>query len=402
MLSTDVTTADDFLQRSIIPNDPRYARQTLAARTELLRRSTRANYQRLGLFTGAAAAATGFMRLRSGKRYRPSAGFQRRVRFRGATSVASSRTNRPRPAGVQSGQGVTVQHDARRIYQRRRMPRRMKRRWKKFTRRVHAVSEVDLGSRTVVFNVSQQFINIVNTNHGLAYCGLYTANGAGDSWQRDLSTLVSLENTGNPTAVLGQMAQDTTKWIFKSAVLDITVRNTSFLSADPFPLNSAAKLEVDVYELISNRNWSDSAANYSDPTGAFLRGANITPNLLGAGTGISLFSRGATPWDLPAALSYFRLKILKKTKYFVNNGDTFTYQIRDPKRRVIMQEYAETIEGANLRGWTRHILIIFKAVPGIVVNSTTGTTEAITVGMTRKYFYKIEGFNEDRDRYIVG
>jgi len=380
-----------------------YQRQALAARTELSRRFRRNTYKRLGILSGVSILGNmAYSRL--GKRFRVGRGFRRRVRFRGATSMATARTSRPRPAGVRSGQGVTVQHDARRIYQSRRMPRRMRRRWKKFSNKVHAVSEKDLGTRTVVLNKAVTYGNSTAGDHCLAYLALYSANGTGDSFMGDLATLSALENTGNPTVAGGITVDDSTKWIFKSAILDITVRNSSIqnaaLGAEDFV--SEAKLEVDVYEIISNREWTTSDAAYSDITSAFGKGTGATKNIGGAGTGLALANRGVTPWDVPLALSYWRMKILRKTKYFVNNNDTFTYQIRDPKRRIISQENMEKILGGNKPKWTRHLLIIAKLVPGLTVGPNLNEyEERVTIGITRKYFYKIEGANEDRDRLLA-
>jgi len=327
-----------------------------------------------------------------------------RRRFAGRNRGLGSMVGRRRQ-NTSSGQGVTTQHDERRIYTKRGMPRRMKRRWKRFKSKVLAVSEKDLGSRTVVFNKLQTFPNSTSGLQGLAYCALYSANGTGDSFMSDLASLSALENTGNPTAAAGSTVYDTTKWIFKSGVMDVTFRNTSGVldSELALILASEAKLEVDVYEILSNRPWSDTSFNASDITGALARGTGITPNIGGTGTDIVISRRGCTPWDVPAGLGYWSLKILKKTKYFVPNGDTFTYQVRDPKRRVMMQEKMQTLEGGNCPGWTRHLLVIFKLVPGLTLGLSPGNyVESLTLGLTRKYFYKIEGVNEDRDQYIVG
>jgi len=345
------------------------------------------------------------MRLRSGRRmnYNPRNGLTRRTTFRGSSSYSSRRGPTARPAGVRSGQGVTVQHDARQIYRRRRMPRRKRKVWKRFLKKVHAVSEKDLGSRMVVFNVSAGFTNTTLGNQGVAYCALYSVK-SGDSFMTDMNNLSGLENVGNPTAALGSTVYDTTKWLFQSAILDVTFRNTSGIwssSGTVNTLTSEAKLEVDVYELISGKEWNDQLGAKGDPLAVFNEGADMQPNIGGAGTAAVLGLRGVTPWEFPAALGYYRVKILKKTKYFVNNGDTFTYQIRDPRRRVIYQERMEQALGGNMPRWTRHVLILFKLVPGLTVGSTDGTyRESLTCGITRKYFYKIEGVSEDRDRYL--
>lgn len=334
-------------------------------------------------------------RTRSGRSYRGNNYMRRNVRQRVTPRVAR---------GVQSGLGVTVQHDARSIYRKKTMPRYRKKRWKRFKRKINAVSEKDLGSRTVVFNKSQAFTNSTSGNHGLAYCALYSAGGVGDSFMSDMVNMSGYENVdGNPTHAAGADIQKSTKFLFQSGVLDVTFRNTSYKNVGGVAtLASEAKLEVDVYELISSNTWSSTAATRSDITACLSYGAGSTDNLGGGGLGIGYQARGSTPWDFPTALSYYRLKILKKTKYFVNNSDVFTYQVRDPKRHVINQERMEQLEGGNLPRWTRHVLIVFKLVPGLTIGTGEGEyTESLTMGMTRKYLYKIEGVNENRDRYLT-
>jgi len=301
-----------------------------------------------------------------------------------------------------SGRGVTAQFDRGLIYRKRRMPRFRRRRWKNFRRKVLAVSEKDLGSRTLLYNISLPWVNTTPAAQGLAYISLYSGASA-DSWQADLSTLCVLENAGNPTAAAGGTVYDTSKFIFKSAILDVTFRNISgYNSGNDVVADPAAKLEVDVYEFLSGREWRDTVAAYSDITSALAVGSTVAENLGGTGTGITLPLRGVTPWDLPYGLGYFRMKIIKKTKYFLNNLDTFTYQIRDPKRRVITQRKMNTMSGGNLPKWSRHILIVFKLTPGLTVGSADNEyTERLACGITRKYFYKIEGSNDDRDQYLA-
>lgn len=326
----------------------------------------------------------------------------RRQRGRGAMQARSAVYPRGGIArGIKSGQGITVQHDARTIYRKKRSNPRRRKLWKRFSRKVHAVAEKDFGSRTVVMNKGQSFANAVSNQHGVAYLGLYTLNGV-DSWQADLANISGLENTGDETAAAGINVTDTTKFIFQSGIMDVTFRNTSTVKSGILDLAaSEAKLEVDVYEMTSKRRWSDAAGNYSDITTVLTRGLTLTKNLSGTGSGITILNRGVTPWDAPAALSYFGLSILKKTKYFLNNGDTFTYQIRDPKRHTFTQEWMQQGEGGNVPKVTRHLFVVFKLVPGLTIGTLEGQyTEGLTMGLTRKYLYKVEGANDDRDRYL--
>lgn len=330
----------------------------------------------------------------------------RRFNQRRQASGRNLRVRSARRMGMppSSGQGVTVQHDTRRIYSKKSMPRRKKRAWKRFSRKVNAVSERDLGSRTIVFNGTSVATNTASTNHILQHVALYSnkCTVVGTPYLNDLKNISDFENAGDPSAASGGTVDSTSKYIFKSGILDITFRNSSTLNlAGVQTLDSRGKLEIDVYEMYMGKRSEDVDDIYDSIGECFSKGDAISKRIGGAGTSVDLGLRGVTPWDIPAALSYFKFKILKKTKYFVNNGDTFTYQVRDPKRRVALQETMEKFSGFNRVGWTRNILIIAKLVPGLTVGTGIGEwTESLTVGQTRKYLYKIEGFNEDRDRYV--
>jgi len=331
-----------------------------------------------------------------------------RQRLRRSLRIASRRNQRTpsrvsQRRGVRSGSGVTTQHDRQSVYRKSSMPRGKQRQWRRFTRKVDAAAERDLGSRTIVFNKTVSFTNTTSTQQGQAYTGLYTLNGTGDSFMADLANVSALENTSNPTAAAGVTVANTSKYLFKSAILDITVRNTSSLNVAGVQTAAAeAKLEVDVYEIISSREWNDAIGTKSDITAALLVGDTETLNIGGTGTAIKPSMRGVTPWDMPAALSHYRLKILKKTKYFVPNNETFTYQMRDPKRRSTDKSRLLNGEGGNKPGWTKHLYFVFKLVPGFTIGTAIGSyTESLTMGMTRKYLYKIQGITEDRDQYIA-
>lgn len=314
-----------------------------------------------------------------------------------ARSQTLQRRRRP-TAGI----GITTQHDERRIYRRKAMPHRLRKRWKRFKNKVLAVSEKDLGTRTVVFNATYSASNNVSGNHTLAEFALYPVQSTSGQLN-DMNNIMGTE-VGDWTAAKGGVADATTKIIFKSAVIDLTFRNQSTFTTTVggTVLDSRAKLETDIYEIISSYPFDDSSGTYNGVGACLTAGAGDTLNIGGAGTGLALALRGVTPWDFPAALSRFKLKILKKTKFMTPNGDTFTYQIRDPRRHVANKLSLTTAQGPNRIGWTRFILIISKLVPGLVIGSGDSTfQESLSIGVTRKYFYKIEGQSEDRDRYIV-
>lgn len=338
-----------------------------------------------------------------------------RKRFRSRFQISSKGRKRFKSGGrrppTTSGNGVTVQHDRRQVYRKKPMRRLIKRRWKKFSRKVNAVSEKELGSRTIVFNRSvnwtlgSAFYNQTNANHLFLSFSLYGGESTGYSWFNDLKAISGYENAGNPTAAAGGYADPTTKFIFKSAVLDLTITNTSATILTPGTPPTAntysGKMEIDIYEITANMITSDALTDPLWTSDMFSVGATDTASIGALATGIGIQQRGVTPWDLPQALSRNRIKIWKKTKFFLDSLGTLTYQVRDPKRRVISRAKMTAMNSCNFPGWTKHVFVIAKLVNPYTVGSAAGEyVEKLDVGLTRKYLYKLEGQNDDRDLYV--
>lgn len=312
---------------------------------------------------------------------------------------ARSYTNVKRKKKTSSGRGVTFQRDARMIYRRRRMPRGKRRRWVRFRRKVEWIDENNLGTRTVLFNKGLERSNSTSGNHGEASICLYGWQNGGtiQTWNNDLTYIANLENDGSPDVTSGNTVFDNQKMFFHSGVLDVTMRNTSTKDGE---LDGQCTLEVDIYEMTMRKETEINGTNY----GTIYDALNQTTagiynqNTSMIGTPVDLSNRGVTPFEMNKALSALGIKIWKKTKYYISSGQTITYQIRDPKRHKFYRaKIAGTGNGCNKPGVTRHLLVIFKSVPGISVGSTTGLTqEKLYLGVTRKYMYKIEGVTDDR------
>lgn len=318
---------------------------------------------------------------------------------RGRSRTVNGRRMRSRRRNYTSGVGVTTQHDASAIYRKKSMPRGKKRRWRKFVKRVNAVSEKELGSRTVVFNESLTNSNVTS---GYQLCSTWCVypNQSGTQWLRDLSEIYANENSSDPTASDGETVDATTKFIFQSAVMDLTFRNHSYLATTE---TLSGKMEVDVYELTMKRRSMDELTAVGNLTDALNNSSNSTKVIGGSGTHVNIFNRGVTPFDIPHALSRWGIKIHKKTKYFVESGGTFTYQVRDPGRYSLTREDMESVKGFNRPGMTRIVYFVTKMVPGVVVGNTSGdVVQEYIIGCTRKYMYKIEGMNDTRDLYDSG
>jgi len=358
----------------------------------------------LGYYNGLRSRTRMLPRFSSGLSSPLSFGIRRGIRNMqrsGRSMTLTRRRNR-----VRGSTGITTQHDAKFIYAKRNMPPRKKRVWKRFVKKVNAISEKELGTRTVVFNTTTSSSITNNTLQVLAHKTLY-GNASTNSWNNDLRQIGNLENTGNPTAADDATIDDTTKFIFQSGVLDMTICNRStkrdsLLVESPA---SEAKLEVDLYELTVRKSARDATGNFNSIQSLIQDGelAQTIAGTVGAGgQGMDLDLRGVTPFDLPMALGRYGIKILKKTKYFIPNGDTVTYQIRDPGRHVFQRRELTQAEGFNKPGVTRCVLMIGKLIPGLLVGTLPDTYQArITTGITRKYMYKVEGINESRDAYLA-
>lgn len=330
-----------------------------------------------------------------------------RQRLSRSRTLTQTRTRRFQKSGI----GVTGQHDQRLVYKRRPMPKFKKRRWKAFKNKVAAVSEKDLGTRSVLFN---RTVNYSTTNATRQLVGTFAVYGleSSESPLNDLYAIRNFENALAGTPALGDTVWPTTKFIFKSGIVDMTIRNSSVLQSAPgvYTTDSRGKLELDVYELSMSKfaetldaggatytNWD----NLEQVLNAMVNEEYAITDTGVAGAKINLINRGATPFDNTYALSRFGIKIWKKTKYTILAGDSITYQMRDPKRRVIDRKGLGGHGGFNMPGWTKFVVLVAKVIPGVPVGSAVGEfTQGFDVGVTRKYTYKIQGITDDRSIYF--
>lgn len=329
---------------------------------------------------------------------------------------AAGRTQTLRRQGRRSSAGVLggTNADMRSVYRRKRMPKYKKRYWVRFLKKVHAVADKDLGLRTVLINDQIKQRNTGGTQSTLSLA-LYGFNNASYGYLNDMHAIGQLENEANPTAAAGATIGFNSKVMFQSAVMDITIRNTSdkLKTLDPgnpllnvYEAAPDAAVELDIYEFYATKDWADVGQIWDSATTVLNNYDD--PQIGGAGTGISINDRGASPFEFGAQMSRAGMKIVKKTKFFIPNGQTITWQVRDPSRKTIHYGDLERQESYNKKGWTKHYFLIYKLVPGLVQGNTVGDIRTqLDIGLTRKYSYKVEGFNEPRERllgnaYLIG
>lgn len=330
--------------------------------------------------------------------------FRRATGKRRAGGRAQSYTNVKRKR-MTSNTGILggTNADTRMIYRKKRMPRKKRRRWASFVKKVGAVEERGLGTRTVLFNDQiSQINNGASTQQSTLTLGLYGFVNSSYGWLNDMNQIGQLENEANPTAAAGATIDKNSKVIFTSSIMDVTLRNVStFREGAVDKLASDAALELDIYEVYLRKEAGDI-----DGPGAF---GNLTdmlsrydePQIGGTGVELAIGDRGVSPFELGSALGRCGIKIMKKTKFFIPNGQTITWQCRDPKRHVCRYGELEKQDGWVRPGWTRTYFLIYKLVPGLLMGAADGTYKAaISVGITRKYAYKVEGFNEPREKLL--
>lgn len=306
-----------------------------------------------------------------------------------------------------SGNGVTTQHDRSLQYVKKSMPKARKRKWRKFVKRVRAVELKDRGLQTVLMN--NQF-NFESTPGGQTFgeCHLYSAQGlVGNDVGgvmvgrgcRDI--MVALQNSAKAQAeyqtdfTSDQTLVDATRNVYyyydrpnllmQSAVMDITLTNASETGC-----------ELDVYHVVYRGTTKKSI--YNGTLGDYLKwGLDDTmqakySSLDGADDPVSSYAlaakptletRGMTLFECGTGISRSGAKILKKVKYFIAPGNSITYQVRDPKNRVINPS---RIDGKTFiwPGLTQTVCFIAKSV------DTVGIAN-IQAKWTRTYKYTVEG-----------
>jgi len=160
-------------------------------------------------------------------------------------------------------------------------------------------------------------------------------------------------------------------------------------------------MELDVYELIHRKVTSDRVSTQQNVYDCLEYSDD--PEIGGTGADLNIQLRGCTPFEFGRQMGYFGIKVVKKTKYFIPNGQTITHQIRDPSRHSWSQEQMDKLDSFAVPGVTRTLFLVYKLVPGCPLGALNNTFQLMAeVGVTRKYMYKLEGSTEVRHRSIGG
>lgn len=276
--------------------------------------------------------------------------------------------------------GVTSQYDRKVVYQRKPMPTFKRRNWARFSKKVNAVINKQLSTRTILLNESVT-IGLTESgtllSQGYSMVHLYGSNGLNYSspavkeiGANDISQMMFNDSDVNNL---------NKKMRFKSAVLDLTYRN-----------QGEQPIEVDIYDIVY---WGDKHTTSFTTDQIVCEG--VVPEV-GSAAPITLNTRGATPFDFPTHLRY-GIKILRKTKYLLAVNEAATYQIRDSKDRFISWTGVGISTSFVNRKMTRSVLAICKPLTSY---SSGSQSWAMTTGCTRKYSY-VDFKQEDKEGKLI-
>lgn len=289
--------------------------------------------------------------------------------------AGSSRTRTKRKNS--SGTGVTFQRDSINVYRKKRQPKAKRNRWKSFIKKVDAATKRHEGSLIRVFNKQLQAGAYAGTPgqkwaaiHMYTYAGLdptiLTPNESNTNDIEEFFTgMQSFPNNNYKISASSKLK-------FYSMVCDVTFTNESTL---PELFEGSRTLEVDLYLL----DYSDFHREDHPHFANVLSESNSDMLQLTTSSFADIESRGVTPFELPTLMRTGGFTIISKKKYLLGQGQSFTYQYRDPKNYIISNR---SYDQGDYRGrGTKTLLVICKSVN----SSLPPANQILRIGCTTVY-----------------
>lgn len=316
--------------------------------------------------------------------YRNNQNAQLKLALRKGMRRGMSYTGTTSKRGTKSGQGVTEQRDRALIYRRRKAPRRVRTRKKRWTNKIKRTLAKLGGARTLLTN-SSHVVTAAGAQQGTIDFVLFggRVDGLGSSQKRGYDDMNDLRQRdyliGDATGDAEYRASNgAVRFMVSTAIMDLTIHNATVENPE-----DNVPLEIDVYEFACGEWPKTLGSNILDAWNTL----NVDAYMPGAGganmSTLQLYDRGCTPFELPNALKGTKTKIFKKTKYFVPVGDTVTYQIRQTKIRQFAGDALYRHDSPVTR-YTQGLIIVSKPLAGL-----GDIPHTYTIGCTRKYKYHV-------------
>lgn len=232
---------------------------------------------------------------------------------------------------------MTSQRDTRLMYRKKRMPYRKRKQWTSFKRKVTAVQISNTTLQTVV-RQQVMYVTCAANRSSKAACTIYGMNGNGGS-----------EGTTGTTSGIGQIDDmadiinakyGTTsgpqkKLLFASACLDVHV----------YGFGSGPGI-LEVYEIVARKDFTPALATYDSPEDLYDQGYL---DIATVGTTATSGTLGTTPFNCRLFCQHF--KITKKYRVQYSQGETLSFQMRDPGNHFI----SGNILGKPSLGWKKGV-----------------------------------------------
>lgn len=326
------------------------------------------------------------------RRYGPrvlKAGAKRVARY--AISRYSKRRSSNKRGGSKETAFLTYDNDFKTDYRYKRMPRRKRRAWKKFTKKVDAVINKSQGLKkhlyTRVFNTSSP---TSQTFYDSAM--LYTPDARVDTLDADIGTMFremlpagSFDDAYN-LATVGDISSFLR---FESAVMEVTWTN-----------NGVAPLIIDLYYVRCRKDFPLTSTNVqNNAQGIYNLGflkqervEDINDGNVPFVTGQTAIQYGTTPFQSPLFCQHY--KVLTKQKLVIAPGNTISRTLKDSKnRRINATDIRASICKRNL---THGYFWQHYGVPGVVEVPVVAVSSNLTTVVTKKYSYYIPVSNKDQ------
>lgn len=221
----------------------------------------------------------------------------------GSRTMTETRRRRTTEGGA-----VTFQQDAKTRYVRKRMPRRKRKRWTRFTKKVR---HVELQAQPLQIYTTQGVNNSTTAkNQGQVasrILGGTTSSGNDEIYQ----IFQGAYNIANVAACAPY------KIFVKSMVMDYQISNTG-----SYPVI------FDVYTLMCRQTFTTA----QDIGAQWLAAIAEVQSPAGGGS-MSTTTTAITPFDAPNFCSYW--KVLKKTEYIIGSNQVITLQLRNAANRHV-------------------------------------------------------------------
>lgn len=291
---------------------------------------------------------------------------------------------------------LTYDNDFKTDYRYKRMPRRRRRRWVRFARKVnYVVLRGQQGLKKMLYR-RLQTVSSASASCGFTEALLYSSDGNYSLHAADLGALfrehlggTNFDDANN----LGALTNASKQLKFESAQMEITMTNSG-----------ENKAIVEVYYIrCRKQHGKTNNVIYDCASGVYQLGFAKqmqvvdpeTSEIVGVGKQ-NEFQVGTTPFQSPRFCSTF--KILKRKKFTIAPGNSISWILKDPRNRTINAENARN--QLFLPFISHGYFIQVYGVPGLEgpdpPNLTPALPTLLTIYTTRKYQYYTPVSNQDQ------